>query len=119
MFWNSDFVAVNDPTNTQTVQAYFTIVWTPTNVVAELDREIDYTGTAATGTPMLWCGPVENGVPTLPSSTDPGAIDVDPSDDTVELREPWCLVEDARVLQPDGKIVQTQKLFGSGDPWAK
>ena len=32
---------------------------------------------------------------------------------------PWCLVSETYVLQPDGKVVQTQLYDGSGDPFYK
>jgi hypothetical protein len=120
VFWNNDFEGVNGGT-TQSVQAYFTIVWAPA-VLADLDREISYLGTDEDpGTPMLWCdGYDSSGIPILPSSLAPGAIDVS-ENETPDLRAPWCLVEDQRELAPDdtGLIIQTQKLFGSGDPWGK
>jgi len=124
VFWNNSFAAVNTG-DEQTVQAYFTIIWAPAGT-ADLDRVIDYDGDAGPGTAssMLWCdGYDEGGTPVLPAYSGGGAIDVDPvpDDGVVDLRAPWCLVEDHRELAFDGsgQVVQTQVLYGSGDPWAR
>lgn len=124
VFWNNSFTPVGGG-STQTVQAYFTIVWAPTNDLTKLERVIDYDGDGtaqSSPVPMQWCAaedPAVPGFPTLPASP-AGGIGINVG--TVEApdwRAPWCLVNDDRALQGDGTIVQTQKLFGSGDPWAR
>ena len=123
VFWNNDTAGLVNGT-TQNVQAYFTIVWAPTNDSSKLNRVIDYDGVEGTGSTsnpegMLWCNGYTNEIPNLPVTTNLGGIDVNPNPAVTDRRAPWCLVDDARVLQADGKIAQTQKLFGSGDPWAR
>lgn len=122
VFWNNSFTGIVTG-STQRVQAFFTIVWRPTADSADLDRTIDYDGDESNGVSgsMLWCDgrdPI-TGLPILPPFTGQGAIDVDPSTVGIDLRAPWCLVEDDRNLDADGLIAQTQTLFGSGDPWAR
>jgi len=118
VFWNNSFVGVGG--STQQVQAYFTIEWSPTADPAKLNRKIDYDAdpTTGLGEDIRWCAGIDlvTGIPILPDYDGDGAIDFDPDPGAVDLRAPWCLVEDTRELQDDGKILQIQRLFGSGDP---
>jgi hypothetical protein len=118
VFWNNSFAGVNGGSD-QSVQAYFTIVWAGTTDVNDLTRDIDYDadGTALPEA-MLWCDGYIDGIPNLPTTTNDGGIDVNPLPLVDDIRAPWCLVQDDRILEATG-IVQTQKLFGSGDPWAR
>lgn len=128
VFWNNDVQGVGGGT-TQSVQAYFTIAWRATATLSDLNRVIDYDGDTVggqTAVPMQWCAGTTGGIPILPTSSLNVGIDVgsklQPDGTTFSAaiwKAPWCLVEDSRVLAADGKIVQTQKLFGSGDPWAR
>ncbi len=118
VFWDNASTAVDDPDDTQNVQAYFTIDWAPTDNINDLDRDIDYDADgSAESEKMLWCDGFSGGIPNLPVTENPGGIALEGDEEGV-LRAPWCLVEDDRELTPAG-FVQTQKLFGSGDPWAR
>ena len=134
VFWDNSRIGVDG--STQAVRGTITIEWAPVPVAAAaaLNRQIDYDGDAS-GVgflPTLWCesftsttaldGKVTlNGV--LPDYPGVGSVLVDPDGPgagtlPAELKAPWCLVSDNRVLQ-GGTITQTEVLFGSGDPLRK
>lgn len=135
VFWDNSRIGIDG--SVQAVRATITIDWAPVADPAKLDRQIDYDGDglAAGFVPTLWCvsfaSPTDGVLPLYPNVNQPampapviaptprpgnaaGAVYIDG-----KWRVPWCLVSDSRVLQSDGKIKQTEVLFGSGDPLRK
>ncbi len=139
VFWNNSFKGVNG--TDQDVNGLVTINWAPidpadSTAVARLNTGlIDYDGFAdgIGPKPQSYClsfaqtvttvngKPVYNFTVELPdwpwffdaaeTMPEPGFIMVGG-----DMKVPWCLVSDTRVVNADGKIVQTEVLFGRGDP---
>ena len=130
VFWDNTFTDVDG--NIQGVNATVTIDWAPVPVAdaVSLRRLIDYDGLTGDGPyrETLWCESFAEPIITIgpprtvkynavlpdwsyaPSTGTQGSIMVDG-----KRKAPWCLVSDNRV-QRDGFILQTEVLFGSGDP---